>query len=303
MKGLANFVMRGRLQALVVIMAGAGSLLFCWISEAALALVILRKGVGSGAWLFMWALLPAGTLLYAYGDSGPMTLLVGTMVLALVLRSTVSLSLAVLAGVGVGVLTGLALMAFSAEYLNQMVAFFSEFLGALEEQLSKEGQPIVLPRPEAGQIAGMLGAATATMSVLCLLLARYWQAALYNPGGFGAEFKALQYSTAVSSTLAVAAIALWGLGEQYRSWAMICLLPLTFAGLALIHARVEALGQSKGWLTWFYIIWLLFDPVKFVLVLFVIADSWINFRQRWHKAPGKELNKHDEHDQKDDRDI
>jgi hypothetical protein len=101
----------------------------------------------------------------------------------------------------------------------------------------------------------------------------------------------------------VAAIALWGLGEQYRSWAMICLLPLTFAGLALIHARVEALGQSKGWLTWFYIIWLLFDPVKFVLVLFVIADSWINFRQRWHKAPGKELNKHDEHDQKDDRDI
>ena len=295
--------MRGRLQALVVIMAGAGSLLFCWISAAALALVILRKGVGSGAWLFMWALLPAGTLLYAYGDSGPMTLLVGTMVLALVLRSTVSLSLAVLAGVGVGVLTGLALMAFSAEYLNQMVAFFSEFLGALEEQLSKEGQPIVLSRPEAGQIAGMLGAVTATMSALCLLLARYWQAALYNPGGFGAEFKALQYSTAVSSTLAVAAIALWGLGEQYRSWAMICLLPLTFAGLALIHARVEALGQSKGWLMWFYIIWLLFDPVKFLLVLFVIADSWINFRQRWLKAPGKELNKHDERDQKDDRDI
>ena len=303
MKGLANFVMRGRLQALVVIMAGAGSLLFCWISAAALALVILRKGVGSGAWLFMWALLPAGTLLYAYGDSGPMTLLVGTMVLALVLRSTVSLSLAVLAGVGVGVLTGLALMAFSAEYLNQMVAFFSEFLGALEEQLSEEGQPIVLSRPEAGQIAGMLGAVTATMSALCLLLARYWQAALYNPGGFGAEFKALQYSTAVSSTLAVAAIALWGLGEQYRSWAMICLLPLTFAGLALIHARVEALGQSTGGLTWFYIIWLLFDPVKFLLVLFVIADSWINFRQRWLKAPGKELNKHDERDQKDDRDI
>ncbi|MDE0930092.1 MAG: hypothetical protein OSA77_05355 [Halioglobus sp.] len=303
MKGLADFVMRGRLQALLVVVAGAGSLLFCWISAAALALVILRKGVGPGAWLFMWALLPAGTLLYAYGDSGPMTLLVGTMVLALVLRSTVSLSLAVLAGVGVGVLTGLALMAFSAEYLNQMVAFFGEFLGALEEQLSKEGQPIVLPRPEAGQIAGMLGAATATMSMLCLLLARYWQAALYNPGGFGAEFKALQYSTTVSSVLAVAAIALWGLGEQYRSWAMICLLPLTFAGLALIHARVDALGQSKGWLMWFYIIWLLFDPVKFLLVLFVIADSWINFRQRWLKASGKELNKHDEHDQKDDRDI
>lgn len=302
MKGLANFVMRGRLQALVVVVAGAGSLLFCWISAAALALVTLREGVGSGAWLFLWALLPAGTLLYVYGDSGPLGLLVGTMVLALVLRTTVSLSLAVLAAVGVGVVTGLALMAFAAEYLAQMVAFFGEFLGSLEQQLSKEGQAIELPRPEAGQIAGMLGAGTAMMSILCLLLARYWQASLYNPGGFGAEFKALYYSPVVSFALVVAAIALWSLGVQYRTWAMICLLPLTFAGLALIHARVEALGQSKGWLIWFYITWLLFDPVKFLLVLFVIADSWFKFRQRWPKVPGTGL-KRDESDQKDDRDI
>ena len=93
MKGLAEFVMRGRLQALLVTVAGAGSLLFCWISAAALALVTLRKGAGSGVWLFMWALLPAGTLLYAYGDSGPLALLAGTLVLALVLRATVNLSL------------------------------------------------------------------------------------------------------------------------------------------------------------------------------------------------------------------
>ena len=38
--------MRGRLQALLVFVAGAGSLLFCWISAAALALVTLRKGRG-----------------------------------------------------------------------------------------------------------------------------------------------------------------------------------------------------------------------------------------------------------------
>ncbi len=121
MKGLAEFVMRGRLQALLVTVAGAGSLLFCWISAAALALVTLRKGAGSGAWLFMWALLPAGTLLYVFGDSGPLALLAGTMVLALVLRATVNLPLAVLAGVGVGVATGLAMLAFSGAYLDQLV--------------------------------------------------------------------------------------------------------------------------------------------------------------------------------------
>jgi hypothetical protein len=303
LKGLADFVMRGRLQALLVVVAGAGSLLFCWISAAALALITLRKGAQSGAWLFMWALLPAGTLVYAYGDTGPLALLAGTMVLSLVLRTTVSLSLAVLTCVGVGVVTGLALMVFSSEYLEQMVAFFGEFLGTLEQRLSNEGQPVELPRPVAGQIAGMLGAGTAMMSVLCLLLARFWQAALYNPGGFGAEFKALYYSPVVSLGLVVAAIALWGLGQQYRTWAMICLLPLTFAGLALIHARVEALGQGKGWLIWFYITWAVFDPVKFLLVLFVIADSWFNFRQRWPTVPGKAMSQRDDSDQKDDRDI
>ncbi|CAA0093225.1 Uncharacterised protein [Halioglobus japonicus] len=296
MKGLAELVMRGRLQALLVVVAGAGSLLFCWISAAALALVTLRKGAGAGLWLFMWALLPAGTLVYAFGDSGPLTLLAGTMVLALVLRNTINLPLAVLSAVGVGAVTGLALMAFAGAYLDQMVAYFSEFLASLEQQLSQGGEVMELPRPDAPQIAGMLGAGTATMSVLCLLLARYWQAALYNVGGFSVEFKALYYPATVTSLLLVAAVGLYSLGLQYRTWAMICLIPLTFAGLSLLHARAEMRGRGTGWLTGFYIAWLIFDPVKLLVVLFAVADSWMNFRQRWSKGPGNELSRRDDDD-------
>ena len=297
MKGLAELVMRGRLQALLVVVAGAGSLLFCWISAAVLALVTLRKGAAAGLWLFMWALLPAGALVYVFGDSGPLTLLAGTMVLAVVLRNTVNLPIAILSSVGVGAVTGLALMAFAGGYLNEMVAYFSEFLASLEQQLAQGGQAMELPRPDAAQIAGMLGAGTATMSVLCLLLARYWQAALYNPGGFGAEFKALYYPVGVTSVLILAALALYSLGVQYRTWAMICIIPLTFAGLSLLHARAEMRGRGTGWLTVFYIAWLLFDPVKLLVVLFAVADSWINFRQRWSQGPGnKELSRRDEHD-------
>ena len=289
MKGLAEFVMRGRLQALLVTVAGAGSLMFCWISAAVVALVILRKGAGAGAWLFLWALLPAGTLLYVFGDSGPLTLLAGTMFLALVLRNTVSLSLAILASVAVGGVSGLGLVAFGGEYLDQVVVYFGEFLATLEQQLSQGGESVVLARPDARQIAGMLGAGTALTSVLCLLLARYWQAALYNPGGFGQEFKALYYPVTVSMALALAAIALASLGVQYRTWAVICLLPLTFAGLALVHARAESRGQGRGWLTGFYVAWLFFDPVKLLVVFSAIADSWFNFRQRWTGKPGTDV--------------
>lgn len=291
--------MRGRWQALLVTVAGAGSLLFCWLSAAVLALVTLRKGPAAGGWLFLWALLPAGTLYYVYGDAGPLALLTGTTGLALVLRATVNLPLAVLAGVGVGLLAGLSLVAFSGAYLEQMVAYFGELLGNMEQQLSQGEEVVRLPRPEAGQIAGMIGAGTAMMSVLSLLLARYWQAALYNPGGFGDEFRALYYPAWVSLALVFAALALSSVGVQYRTWAMICLLPLTFAGLALVHARAAVRGQGTGWLAVFYVAWVVFDPVKLVVVFLAIADSWFNFRRRWAARQGKAINPTDERDEKD----
>jgi len=301
-KGLAEFVMRGRLQALLVIVAGAGSLLFSWISAAALALVTLRKGAGAGGWLYLWALLPAGTLLYALGDSGPLALLSGTLVLALVLRATVSLPLAVLAAIGIGIATGLLLLTVSGEYLGQLVTYFGEVLASLEQQLSKGGPAVVLPRPDAVQIAGMLGAGTAMMSVLCLLLARYWQAALYNPGGFGQEFRALHYPVWITLVMVVAALALFSLGLRYRTWAMACLIPLTFAGLALVHARAAVRGQGAGWLAGFYVVWLLFDPVKLLVIFFAIADSWLDFRQRWAARPGTQVSPRDGQDRTDDSD-
>lgn len=289
MKALASFVMRGRFQALVVTVAGAGSLLFCWISAAVLALVTLRKGVGQGAWLLAWAVLPAGALFYAYGDSGPLTLLLGTTVLAAVLRQSVNLPLAVLACVPVGIVTGLGIAAFGGVYLDQLVTVFSEFLATMEQQLSQGGSQVVLARPDAAQIAGMLGAGTAVSSVLCLLLARYWQAALYNPGGFGQEFRALYYPPAIAAGLLLGAVALTGMGPQYRTWAMICVVPLALAGFALVHARVKWRGQGKGWLVGFYLAWLLLDPVKLVLVFAAVADSWFNFRRRWTPKPGTDV--------------
>jgi hypothetical protein len=293
MKGLAAFVMRGRFQALLVTLAGAGSLLFCWISAAVVALVLLRKGVGAGLGLLAWALLPSGALLYAYGDSGPLSLLVGTTLLAVVLRSSVSLPLALLACVPVGVLTGLVLTAFGGAYLDQVVQAFGQFMASMEAQLSQGGEAVVLARPDAVQVAGMLGAGTAASSALCLLLARYWQAALYNPGGFGHEFKALYYPPAVALGLAICAIGLASVGAAYRTWAVIAVVPLALAGVALVHARAAWRGQGKGWLAGFYVAWLLFDPVKLLVVFAAIADSWFKFRQRWTGKPGTEVSTHE----------
>jgi len=300
LKGLANFIMRGRLQALVVAVAGAGSLLFCWVSAAAIALVTLRRGAGQGAWLLLWAVLPAGALMLAFGDSGPLALLLGTGVLALVLRLTVSLPMALLASVPVGLATGLAVATFGGPVLEQMLVFFDQFLGNLEQQTAVEGAAAVsLARPTALQVAGMLGAANAILSVLCLLLARWWQAALYNPGGFGSEFRALYYPPAVSTLLLVAALGLASLGLEYRPWAAICLVPLTASGLALLHARVAIRGRGTGLLAGFYVAWVLFDLAKIMVVIAAVADSWLGFRQRWKASAGNDVSRRDDSEDRD----
>ena len=279
--------MRGKMQALLVVVAGASSMLFCWISAAVIALITLRKGAGEGAWLLLWAMLPAGFLLLYMGDSGPVAMLVGAMVLAMVLRTSVSLSLTMLASVAIGIFTGLALVVFGGQLLDQLVAFFAEFLANLEQQLAQgDAEAVFLVAPTALQVAGMLGAVSAVSSVLCLLLARYWQAALYNPGGFGEEFRELYLSPAITAGLVLPALAIVAVGADYRTWAMILMVPLTFAGLALVHARAKRRGQGAAWLTVFYLAWLILDPVKLVVVAAAIADSWIGFRQRWAKQAG-----------------
>ncbi|MBU0537243.1 MAG: hypothetical protein KKG73_02245, partial [Gammaproteobacteria bacterium] len=59
MRALAEFIMKGRLQAVAVAGLGVGTLVFAWVGVAAAILVLLRKGLAEGAYVVFWALLPA----------------------------------------------------------------------------------------------------------------------------------------------------------------------------------------------------------------------------------------------------
>jgi len=281
-RGLAEFIMRGRWQALAVAVLGAGSLFFSWISAAAVALVTLRKGLSEGGWLVLWALLPSVIAAWMSGDSGSVLLLAGTFSLAALLRTTVSLALAVAASSAVGFVSGACLLLFSGEFLDQLVEVFGLVLEQVADSLSAGGDAsIVLPAPTALQVAGILAGGNAATAVLSLLLARYWQALLYNPGGFKREFYALRLPKIWSLIFLGAGLALWLQPTGISSWALMFVVPLSVCGFALAHAWVSRSGGGSGRLAMFYCLWLLFDPVKGVVLALVLVDAMIDFRSRW----------------------
>lgn len=287
MRGLAEFIMRGRWQALAVAVLGSGSLLFGWISAAAIALVTLRKGIAAGGWLVLWALLPAAVIAFMTGDTGSVLLIIGVFALAITLRESVNLSLAVLVSLPLAFIGGFVLMTLNGVFLEELVTTFNQALAQFEQDLQPEAAgELAFSSLTVPQVAALLATGNAVIAVMSLLLGRFWQAALYNPGGFGAEFRALRLPQVTVMGLVAAAAALWWLGPQWMVWSAAVVLPLTIVGFALVHAYAQHTGKGATWLTLMYMLWVVLDPAKWVWVGCVVVDAFVDFRARWAAPSG-----------------
>ncbi len=288
MRGLAEFIMRGRWQALGVAVLGSGSLLFGWVSAAAIALVTLRNGSASGGWLTLWAILPAIIIAVISGDTGSVLLLLGTFSLAVILRESVSLSLAVMASVPLALLGGAALTLFNGVFLQELVATFNQALAQFEQELAQgEAAEMVFNGVSVPQVAALLATGNAVIALLSLILGRYWQASLYNPGGFGEEFRALRLPVGAVLLMASAALILWWMGADWRVWSAVVVLPLTIVGFSLLHAFAKRAGKGVTWLALMYALWIVLDPVKWLWVGCVVIDTFADVRGRWSRSAGQ----------------
>ena len=287
MRGLAEFIMRGRWQALAVAVLGSGSLLFGWISAAAIALVTLRKGAASGGWLVLWALLPAAIVGAMSGDMGSVMLLLVAFCLSVILRETVSLPLALIASVPLAMLGGLALIALNGPFLEELVATFNQALRQLEQDMASAQQgELAFTSLAVPQVGALLAIGNTVVAVLAVLLGRYWQAQLYNPGGFGQEFRALRLPQGAVVALVALGTLLWLQGDEWRVWSAVAVMPLTVVGFALVHAYAAHTGKGVTWMTLMYTLWIVLDPIKWVWLGFVMADVFVDFRARWQNTSG-----------------
>ncbi len=273
MKSLAEFAMKGRKQAIIAVLLIGLVPLINFLNPFIVGLVLLRKGVQEAALVFIWAILPVGAWAIA-GDIYPLIMLIGVSGLAWLLRETESWEFTLLAAIAVGV---------TVEIYWRMQPELLEFIVAQIEQVWSTSSLTEIQLDDFQELVpSYIGVIYMLVAIALLMLARWMQAALYNPGGFQKEFHGFRIELKIAlPLLGLMLLANFGI-LMPSAWALYLAVPLMISGLALIHAVVKKKKLSTMWLTVFYVVLLPF--VMQLVVLLALIDSWYDFRTRLQKT-------------------
>lgn len=273
MRRLAQYVMRGNKQATLVAVLCAIIPILNWVGAAVMALVILRKGYQAGASVFMWSLLPT-LVWWSNGNPSPAVTLIGVGALACVLRYSASWAYVLVTSI----IAVTASMPILTSYLQDVMAALSE--AGIQLRVNQQLPENVNEALIQSLIEGILAAGQMVTLLGCVVLARWWQAVLFNPGGFQTEFHQLRLPLWLTGTLAFAVFGLNSYTDMAQ-WVFMFSIPLLFAGFALVHGLVEQLKLGRIWLIAIYLGLLLTNGLVFILLaLLATLDSAFNLRQR-----------------------
>ncbi len=289
MREIAAFIMASRRRAILV--AGGFGLLGVFflplilLSAAAVGLVTLRRGGFEGLLTMLASSLIVGGIFLLLpprpGFSFPLVFALWPPVWigALVLRHTFSqgVSLTVIGVlmlayvVAMHALTGGDVIGFWRAWIERAIA---NVPGATVEGFDYEGTLRLMN----GLVAMAYGAGAS----VALILARWWQAILYYPGGFHAEFCQLRLPRWLLPGLV-------GMVWLAGYWSKILLADLLlasmaiylFGGLAVLHAVVSLRNLSGFWLVPVYSLLVLMPQYAIVgLALLGALDSLLDLRGR-----------------------
>ena len=282
LRTLGQYLLRGRVHAILGICALTLASVMAWplsyfISGSSIGLVTLRKGALAGAQVAAGCLLLFILLALAFNLDPNIPLAYAAfvwlpaLVCATALRHTESQGLAVSCA-------GLLGMAFVVwlhhsaleQALDAWHRLFVRWRGFAQnepeilqqlEQVEIMMEPLISLFLTTGLVCYMIGA---------MLLARWWQSILFNPGGFRPEFYALRlprwfiYPTLLSLVLLlfVANLA----PPIVRDALALTLLLYMFQGVSAMHGYIHARGFSRIWLIAMYT---LFFLIPHAILLFM----------------------------------
>ncbi|MCW9088421.1 MAG: DUF2232 domain-containing protein [Gammaproteobacteria bacterium] len=282
------------MQAILVVVAAALMALLLpplsYLSGAAVALVTLRMGMQQGLLLILWAVLAVslgGVLLVQNPIAGgvfAVALWLPVWAMAVSLRRTGSPARSLVLATSYGLMAVLAFHLSMDEPVQWWFRLLQDGLQETLAQLAEAERQQLLRNLQviAGLMTGVSAAVLSATLIGCLLLGRWWQAVLFNPGGFGSEFRQLRLGRPLTLG-AVLLIGLMSLAESallYQDMFVVLLVPFALQGLAVVHALVKLRQAQKGWLVALYVLLFVATGQMALVLAFVgTVDNWFDFRK------------------------
>lgn len=296
MQALASFVMRGRSQAVmatsVLAMLSLVMPPLSLLSSAAIGLITLRDGRSAGLQVIGLSLLACAVLsAIVLGNPAPaiglaLLLWIPMWILGQVLREVRSLGFTI----QIAQLFGLLIIGYlylqTADPIVEWQVIFATLADSFTEAgLYKANESQQLVDELARWMTGFFAAGYFLQLVASLLLARWWQALLYNPDGFQQEFhqlrlsKLLAYLGAVLAVLSLLELEVGG--DLLRYLTVLLMAAYLVQGLAVAHGTVKLLGLNRAWLIGVYIMLVITGPQMMIMISMLgLADIWMNFRAK-----------------------
>jgi hypothetical protein len=287
---LAAYIMRGRLQAMLV--ASSLALLslimppVSIVSSASVALVTLRRGAFEGLYILVCSSAAASLLgLFLLGNYQfallySMVLWLPVWLISIVLREGRHLSLAVEFAVLIGVLGVVGFYLYEAEPAAMWKEVLSQMVppNAPVDEIQRTLDVL------SHYMTGVVAAGTVFGLLFGLFLGRWWQSVLYNPGGFKQEFLSLNTKPRLAmGSLAIVAVAWASSGTLSEvAWNMTILLFVLYTciGTAVLHAVFASMKLGRYLVPMFYLTLFLIPHVILPVALVGISDAWMNLRNK-----------------------
>jgi hypothetical protein len=287
MQFLAKFVMQGQFQAILV--AGILGIISQTLLPVAIlccsiiALYLLRKGEKQGLPVLIATLaiilISSQFVAPRPGIEFPLVIavLIPTWICAQVLRKTASLSLAIATAIACAAAVAISFHVFTDDAVQWWKDWLQVAIKGVQNTTYEGFEGSSALKIMNGMIAMMLSFAT----ISSLLMARWLQATLYQPGGFKEEFHSIRIPKTILMNIVVVLIFVLVINDDlFLDLLIVFSVLYFFHGLSVFHCNVARLNKSSVYLLPPYL-FMIFIP-QFVIIGLAglgLADTFINFRK------------------------
>jgi len=263
------------------------------VSSASVALVTLRRGGYEGLYVLICACLSAALLGFFLFGSFQFALLYGLVLwlpiwlISIVLREGKHLSIAIEIAVLLGVMAVIGFYIYASEPALIWQSVLEEMVKPM--LASNADMPVDEIRQSiqsfSHYMTGGIIAGTVYGLLFGLFLARMWQSALYNPGGFKEEYLELRVRPKLALVSILVAVIAWlmsgVISEICWNISILFVVLYTFVGTAILHAALSTMRMKRFLVPMLYVTLIMIPHIIALVIIVGVVDAWLDLRSKF----------------------